>query len=281
VTRWLAALVVFAGILGACNSNLGLGEPDCRSPDRGVSPANILTIQAVPTAKYTPCLNGLRLGWDSVAWSAESGRAGFEILEGTHPFLAAVVSESCDTSDTTEVESGYSDIRRFEEFTYQDVEIEVMIVPSGQRPLLRAGLLVAEYAGVELDDRPVVFAVDDHMEEPVSSRVNLALMRNQYVWIIGELDAEESTVELRSNDAAVSGRGLSPEDALDQIEDHVAEVYYRGNWYFTFDGGCIAYEFDATGVLAETVADDAELAIGFYPASEVRSAARDAGFSID
>ena len=61
-------------VLGACG-NLGLGEADCSSPERDISSSNILNVQAVPTAKYTPCLNELRLGWNSVAWFAEDGRA--------------------------------------------------------------------------------------------------------------------------------------------------------------------------------------------------------------
>jgi hypothetical protein len=100
------------------------------------------------------------------------------------------------------------------------------------------------------------------------------------VWIIDEVDAEEGTVQLRSNISAATGYGLDPDDALGLIEDVAPGVFYRGNWYFTFDGGCITYEFDAEGRLAETVAADAEDALGFYPAFELRQFARDAGFDI-
>ena len=100
------------------------------------------------------------------------------------------------------------------------------------------------------------------------------------MWIIDEVDAEEGTVQLRSNFPTATGRGLDPDDALDLIEDAAPEVFYRGNWYFTFDGGCITYEFDTKGILAETVAADAEDALGFYPAFELRKFARDAGFDI-
>ena len=78
----------------------------------------------------------------------------------------------------------------------------------------------------------------------------------------------------------VAGSGLSPEDALDEIEDHVPEVFYRGQWFFTFVGGCITYDFDAKGALAETVAEDAEDALGFYPAHRVRAIAERAGYDI-
>ena len=60
----------------------------------------------------------------------------------------------------------------------------------------------------------------------------------------------------------------------------VPDVSYRGNWYFTFEGGCITYEFDATGALAETIAGDAEDSLGFYPAHELRNFAKEQGFDI-
>lgn len=98
---------------------------------------------------------------------------------------------------------------------------------------------------------------------------NQALLSDQFVWVISELGAEEGTVESRSNDTGLTGlgRGVSSTEALELIDDSVPDVLYRGNWYLTFEGGCITYEFNAKGRLAETVAADAEDALGFYPAS--------------
>ena len=278
MTRMIIVLVM-ALALSACG-NLGLGEADCSEPADDVSSSNIMTVQAVPTAKYTPCLNELRLGWDSVDWFAEDGRAGIKIIESFDTFLSATVTESCDVSDAVAVESGYPDIQRFEDIELQPTAIEISIVPSGEQPLSSAQSLVEELAGIEIDDRPVTYAIDDAIDEPVSSRVELALSRSEHVWIIDEVDAEEGTVQLRSNNSAAIGHGLQPQDALNLIEDVVPDVSYRGNWYFTFDGGCITYEFNASGTLAETVAVDAEDALGFYPALELRQFARDLGFNI-
>jgi hypothetical protein len=231
----------------------------------------------VPTAKYTPCLNELRLGWDSVDWFAEDGRAGIEIFRTFDPFLVATVTESCDVSGAVPVESGYPDIERYEAVEFEPVDIEITIVPSGERQLLISRLLARRLAEEEIDGRPVVFTVDEEENLAVSPRVDAALEADQYVWIIEALDAEEGTVELRSNDPAVATRGIVPEDALDLIEEELPELFYRGRWYFTFEGGCITYEFDAKGTLAETVAADAEDALGFYPAFELRKLARVAG----
>lgn len=74
----LIVLLLFTVAAGGCSTNLGLGEPDCSPPAEDVSSSNVMTVQAVPTAKYTPCLQELRLGWDSVEWFAENGRAGID-----------------------------------------------------------------------------------------------------------------------------------------------------------------------------------------------------------
>ena len=278
-------LVVLAAAASAC-SDLGAGEAACVPPGRDVgssiSNANILSAQAVPTAQYTPCLEKLHVGWDAVQWSAEDGIAGIRILaygewgdEG--PFLAAWVTESCDVSAATPVESGYPDIERYEAIESQTAEIPITIIPTGELPLVRAQLYVDELAGVEVDDRPVRLAIDDAIEDRVGPRVNVALLRDQFVWIVDELDAEEGTVELRSNDPRAAGSGLEPDEALDLIEEVIPEAFYRGDWYFTFDGGCITYEFNAKGSLAATVAEDAEDALGFFPAWRLDDIPRDAG----
>jgi hypothetical protein len=271
--RSFVAIAAVTFLASGC-SNLGLGEASCLPPERGVSAANILTIQSVPTAKYTPCLDELRLGWDTVEWFAEDGRAGFRITRAISPFLTATVEESCNVASATKVESGYPDIDRYEAIESQATEIGITIIPSGDRPLLSSRLLVERLEGTEIDDRPVVFTIDENVDDQVGPRVNRALLTDSYVWLVSELDSEEGTVELRGRDPNLVGRGVSITQALELIDDSVPDVFYRGHWYFTFEGGCITYEFNAKGRLAETVAADAEDALGFYPASVVVERAR-------
>jgi hypothetical protein len=267
---WVVALAV---ALGAC-SDLGVGEAACVTPGRDVgsdvSNANTLSAQAVPTARYTPCLDKLHVGWDTVVWSAEKGEAGLDILAvgawGESKFLTARVTEACDVSEATPAESGYPDIERYEDIESQTLEAAITIVPSGELPLLRARVFVDDLAGAEIGDRPVTFTIDEAIDDPVRPRVNRALLRGDYVWVVDELDAEEGTIELRSNDPLAVGNRLEPQEALDLIEESVPDSFYRGQWYFTFEGGCITYEFNAKGTLAETVAADAEDALGFFPA---------------
>lgn len=277
----LMVLLVLAVASSGCSSDhLGLGEADCSSLTGDVSSSNVMIVQAVPTAMYTPCLNELRLGWDSVEWFAERGSAGIKIVNDFDPFLTATLIESCDTSGAVAVDSGFPDIQRFEDIESEQAEVEIVIVPSGEQPLRSARRLVADLYGVQVDDRPVAFHIDTAIEDPVGLRSELALARGAYVWIIDELDVEEGTLQLRSGRAAATGRGLEPDDALDLIEDGSPGVFYRGKWFFTFEGGCIIYEFDADGLLAETVAADAENALGFNSTVAIHQGARDAGFDL-
>jgi hypothetical protein len=283
--RRLGFLLVMAIVTAAC-SNLGLGEADCTPPERGISSSNVMTLQAVPTARYTPCLNELRLGWHSVAWFAENGRAGIEIMGGVEafetvqPFLTATVTPSCDTTGATQQMSGIADIQRFEAITDRPIPLGITLIPIGEIALIKALSLAADLIDTRLEDQEVKFTVDRLIAEPVGDRLSRALDRNQYVWILDELAAAEGKVELRSNDPLVAGSDLSPEDALDEIEDHLPDLRYRGSWYFTFEGGCITYEFDAEGSLAETVASDAADALGFYPAYKLRELAEGAGYDV-
>ena len=100
------------------------------------------------------------------------------------------------------------------------------------------------------------------------------------MWVVDEVDVEDGTVQLRIDRASPTENGLAPREALDRIEDVVPGVFYRGRWFFTFEGGCITYDFDASGSLAETVAADADDALGLYPAFELREFAEDNGFNL-
>lgn len=277
--RTIALVALLAGAAAGCGG-LGLGEADCTPPSQGATSANIMMVQAVPSARYTPCVDELRLGWDEVQWFAEDGQAGLQIFHTFDRFLKVTVTESCDVSDAEPVESGHPDILRFEDIESQPAEVGITIVPSGDGPLLRARLFVSDLAGAEIDDRPVKFTIDERIDRPIRSRVNLALLEDEVVWIIDELDAEEGTVEVRGEEPDVAARGLTPQQALDLIAQNRPAVFYRGTWYFTFEGGCITYEFNARDSVAESVADDAADALDFYPAWELREMARRDGYDV-
>ena len=157
------------------------------------------------------------------------------------------MTETCDVSEAVAVDSGYPDIKRFEDIESQQAEIELVIVPTGEQPLGTAQQLVEELDGVQIDDRPVTYVVDSAIDDPVSSRSELALSRGAYVWIIDELDVEEGTVQLRSNLATAAGRGLEPDDVLDLIEDAALASSTAGAGSSPSREACITYESTRTG----------------------------------
>lgn len=270
-----AVLVVAAGC-----SRLGTGLPSCRVSPEDPNAAIVLTLQAVPDAEYTPCLNALQVGWEAVDFTVKSGRASLVFRHEVDPFLEVSLTPACDIDDAVEVPSGIDDIRRYQDIFQVVDAIRVTIVPDGERPLIYARSLAADLEGTRIDDRPVIFTVDEDIDFSARSRVNQAFFTDQYVWIINDLDIDEGTLEMRATPDGEGAHGLSVHDALERIGHMSDEVQYRGQWYLVFDGGCITYDFDAEGALARSIAEDTEATIGLFPGDDLRDAARAAGFDL-
>ncbi len=278
--RFLVALVLLAVVAGGC-SRLGTGLPSCRAPADDVSAATVLSVQAVPKAEYIPCVNALPLGWEEVNFEVESGKASLEFRRNLdESFLNVTLRSSCDVTGATEVPSGIEDVIWYESIYEVADEITVAIIPDGERARIYAHTLVDDLEGTVVEDRPVVFTVDDDIQYPVRSRVNRAFFNDQYVWIISDLDIDEKTLEMRSTPDGEGVHGIDVHDALERIAHSSEEMQYRGQWYLVFDGGCITYDFDARGALAGSIAEDAELTIGLYPTEELYEAARRAGYEL-
>ena len=264
-------------LLASC-TRLGLGVPECAPVANTASGAMVLTLQAVPTAEYAPCINTLKLGWETPMFEVESGRASLSIHHAMTPFLTATLTETCDIGNARPVPHPF--VEKYESVHSIESDITVMVIPSAERPLIYARTLTEEFGSVRVNGRRLLLNVDDDTTFDVRTRVNSALMTNQFVWIISELDVNEKTLELRSTPEGEGHRGLSANEAIQRIEDSVPEPVYKGNWYFVFEGGCITYEFDAKGTVAETVADDVVTSLGFYPLAELRELGRRQGFDV-
>jgi hypothetical protein len=278
--RVLTAAFVVALLAAGCG-RLGVGLPNCETSPNSPTTAVVLSLQAVPTADYSPCINSLKLGWDEVEFRVESGLARLTIGREFSSFLDVRLTPTCEIGGAVEVPSELPDIDRFESVTQVSTEIRVTIIPTGERPRIHALALVRdELAGTTVNHRPVVFTVDEDIDFPVLQRVNKALFTDQYVWIISDLDIEEDTLEMRMTPDGEGARGLRIGEALDRIEHMTPEASYRGQWFFVFNGGCITYDFDAAGRVAQTIEADAEEALGFYPNIELRRAARRAGYQL-
>ena len=271
-------LLVAVGLSGC--GRLGTGLPACRTPASNPTGAIVLSLQAVPEAEFLPCINSLELGWEEVDFQVESGRARLAFQHDLRTFLEVALTPSCDIGDAVEVASSVAGVARYEDVVQVTDAIRVTIIPEGERAQIYAQGLAAEMAGAMADDRPIVFTVDEDIDYLVRSRVNRAFFTDQFAWIIGDLDIDEETLEMRSRDNEATFRGIDVHEAMEKIEDISEEVLYRGNWYLVFDGGCITYEFDAKGALATSIAGDAERAIGLYPSEALLDAARDAGYEL-
>ena len=280
MSRRLVLLIVVAVLVGSACGRMGVGLPRCETSTENPETATLLGLQAVPTADYAPCLNSVKLGWDEVDYEVESGKMSIEIGREFSSFLDVSLTETCDVGDAIPVPSGMPDVARYEDIDQVSTEIRVTIIPTGERPRIHSLMMAEELEGVRAEDRPVLFTVDEDIDFSVRSRVNNALFTDDYVWIIDDLDTEEDTLELRRTAESEGARGLSVDQALHRIEEITPEVRYQGKWYLVFNGGCITYEFDAQGTVAETVAQDAAEAIGLYPNAELRKEGRRHGYEL-
>ena len=275
--RRLLLVLAVAVVASGCGT-LGTGLPACGAPPTSPNAANVLSVQALPGAAYAPCLNSLELDWDEVEFSARSGLVRLEFERGTNTFLDVRLTATCDIGDAKEVRSGLEDVTRYEDVIVVEEEVRLTIVPDGERPLAHALGLAAELNGSRVDDRQLVVVVDVEAARSVTDRVDEAASVSDFVWIIGDIDIDEGTLAMRPTAGGEWIRGIELDDALDEMEDMVEDIQYRGNWYLVFDGGCITYDFDTEGKLAVSIARQADAAIGLYRNSDLIDAARDAGF---
>ena len=280
MSRRVAGILIVVALLGT-GCGRGVGLPSCETATSNPDSATLLALQAVPTADYAPCLNSVKLGWDEVDYEFESGMVTIEIGREMSAFLEVRLTEACDIGSAIPVPSGMPDVERYEAIDQVVSDIRVTIIPTGERPRIHALMMAEDLEGVRVEDRPVIFTVDEEIDFSVLTRVNDALFTDDYVWIIDDLDTEEDTLEMRRSANSDEGaRGLSVEEALHRIEDMTPEVRYKGQWYLVFNGGCITYDFDAKGTVAETIAGDVEDAIGLYPNGELREQGRRYGYEL-
>lgn len=280
MNRRIFLIILGLVLLSSACGRLGVGLPACATSPNDPTTATVLALQAVPTADYAPCINSLQLGWDEVEYEMESGLATLEIGREFSAFLEIRLTESCDIGDAIEVPSEIEDVQKFEDISKVGSSIRLTIIPTGERPRIHALTMAAEMEGIRIEGRPVDISVDEKIDFSVRSRVNEALFTDDYVWIVGDLDIEENTLELRRTADGEGARGLSADEALDRMEDMTPEVSYVGQWYLVFNGGCITYDFDARGTVAETIEQDVNEAIGLYPNHQLREAGRRAGYTL-
>ncbi|MGY1711675.1 hypothetical protein ACI8AC_19435 [Geodermatophilus sp. SYSU D00758] len=117
-----AAPAVLSLLLAGCVApGVPAGQvPACAIGDQGAAASGVvLMAQAVPTASWVPCVEGLPLGWHVAGLDVRSGSGRFWLdsdRDGVHA-IEVRLSGRCDTDDATEIRSDRPGMRRFEQVT--------------------------------------------------------------------------------------------------------------------------------------------------------------------
>jgi hypothetical protein len=276
--RWLALAAIGALLVPACSSALGATPPFCPSSGlQQLSSAIILEAQAVPSARFGPCLDKLEPGWVAHDLQPESGRAWFWLDSDRvgERFLTVTLQEECDTTGAEQGGSGVEGISLYTKTRAAEPMQPFAVITVAERQLAWA----QELAGL-LRDQGLPARVDAS-DEPLSERIQAAADAGEIALIVDDADVESRTAAIRTPDSPQDEEsGQSLEQILRRFEaDENAETL-RGEWYLTFTGGCIVYEFDAQGPGAMGIADDVRGALSFVSLEELRESARSAGINI-
>ncbi len=118
-----ALAAVGALLLGGCaaeDTSVSPAAPACSADDDGaVGNGVVLMAQAVPSATWVPCVEGVPLGWGFGGLDARSGSARFWLDSDRDGQRAIEVrlAETCDTAGATEVPTDREGLRRLERVT--------------------------------------------------------------------------------------------------------------------------------------------------------------------
>ena len=276
-------LVLVVGVLavisaGCGGQQLGRRIVECDGPSQELGTSIILTAQAVPGTEYIPCVDALRPGWQFEHVEARSGQAYF-----THhsdrmglEFLRVTLLPSCDIGAATEVTSDEGNVTLSIEVLEENDDFAVVVIPVANRHHNYATSVVAHLMSESVNGREITATLDES-GRPISEKISSAHAAGTPVIIVDDVEVDTETVSLRRvGDDEDSG--LDFDAALAEMEGDVDDPVYNARWFYTFEGGCIRYDFDAEGEGAQSVKTDVARAIGMYPMEELYELARQAGY---
>ena len=273
--RLLLLTTAVAVLAGACNSTLGADDPECADVDE-VSNSIIMEAQSVPTAFYGPCIEELRVGWSIQPLRAQSGRSSFALDSdriGTG-FLEVTLQAVCDVGAARETDSGVEDVRLHQSVEQAPSDVEFAVLPVADRHAR-----YSEDFAFSLRARGYTVVVMG-ADQTLGERMELATEEGRSALVVDDIDLENGTASLR----VAGSRDEIPDVTLDEVlarfELSAEEESYRSTWFYTFEGGCITYEFDAEGPGAAALPEEIPAALGFFQLEALRDSARRAGFEI-
>ncbi len=277
IKRRLLAMVVLALGLSAC-TNLGAELPRCLESGVSLPGSLVLEAQAVPTARYGPCLAELEPGWKANDLRAESGRAWLWLDSDRmgDQFLTVTLQQSCDVGTATTAESGLEGIDLYLDIATPDTIATLVVVPVAERHLEHAIELVSRMRDAGLAARGW-----EAFGRPFSERVAGVLEAGYVALIVDDADVEDGTVAIRTPEAPRDEEpGLVFDQIVQRFETAEGAEVYRGDWYYVFEGGCVIYEFDAEGPGSADLGNVVDEALDFAPLEQLREIARRDGFDI-
>jgi hypothetical protein len=276
-------MLALALVAAACgNSQLGRSVPACPVDPEIIttfSGAIILQMQAVDTAEYVPCLNDLKAGWSYEDLVPERGLSRFWLESDRlgSRFLEVSLTPACDVGSASELTTdGVTGVTEFRDVELVGSSITMVVVPATGREADYARTIEAELEARQINDR-AVSVVFDTSDAPLADKVASAALRDRPIIIVNEQDAIDRTATLQMPDERESARGLDLNDLFERLESRLPKPSFTGHWYRVFEGGCITYEFDASGRGVDGLAADVTEALGLFPAGEARAALRASG----
>jgi hypothetical protein len=280
VIRRLLVLITALVLLGSgcSNENIGRSRPRCDFQD-GVTSEMLLQAQAVPTARYGPCVDDLPAGWSYVHQEAEAGRARFWLDSDRlgDRFAEIVLTDACSPGAVVPIASPADDIWAVAESTVVVEPVRIVIVPVGTGQRDYAAEIGVDLAVRHIEGRRIDLTLEEHGD--AEDRAREALESGRFVLTIGEVNELNRTVGLQMP-GENARTGMTLEDALEEIEDEVTEPRYAASWYFTFEGGCIEWHIDAKGPEVAMLSSEIRSALGFLRLDELREGAAAGGFLI-
>lgn len=274
-TRLVA--MAFTLALSAC-ANLGAELPHCLESGASLPGSIVLEAQAVPTARYGPCIGQLQPGWEAHDLRAESGRAWLWLDSDRmgDRFLTVTLQSSCDVSSAVPSDSGLEGIELYRDLATPDAIASLVVVPVAERHLGYAIDLVDQLRDAGLATRGW-----EAFGRPFSERISGILGSGYVALIVDDANVEAETVAVRTPEAP---RDEEPGVTFDQLVQRFgtpegAEVY-RGQWYYVFEGGCVVYDFNAKGPGSADLENVVGETLDFAPLQQLREIARRDGFDI-
>jgi hypothetical protein len=294
----LLGLVLAISLLG-CRP-LGPGTPHCgelevvrggSEPDiliarptgeaTSLNAAELLQLQAVPSADWGVCVEDLPAGWNTGMLTAERGRAELSLAATSLglPFVRVTVSDRCEVpEDAQPIATSGDGPQRFVQVHDVTTGIEVAIVPVAARHHDAARTVTSTLTDREVRGTPLQVALAAGSDD-VATRIDRALGTGSNVLVVDDDYLRRGEVELRSPQG--SRAFVAPVGRiLTELGERAQPQVYRATWWHPSPRSCIVYDIAARGPGALEVPEHLDGALGFLPLAELRGHLEESGYDV-